>query len=316
MCFGETKESLFSLRLACGKIGGKEGVSFMRKHLSRLALLFLCGIVVGLFGVLAFHQTQGDRIARQGFSSQAVLVLDRDTGRRVFSFGDQDKLAPASLVKLMTCLVVLDRQPDLGAPAPLLPEAKAMAHDRYASQSGLVPEDKTTYRDLLYATMLASDGAAAQSLAINLAGSEERFVGWMNRKALRMGLFRTHFTDPIGFDHPDQKTTARDMARLLDKALRDPDFYALFTGPCYKVGPSSVHPQGVDIWSTVIGPGQAAAPPDLEILGGKSGTTQEAGLCWATLGQKQEKDYICIVLGAPLGTQDQVRDTMAAYAKV
>lgn len=285
----------------------------MGKRIWILGLVAMWALVLGLIGVLGLYEKGEDSHLREGFSAQAVLLYDRDQGRTVFSFGDQEKLAPASLVKLMTCLVVLDHQADLGAPAPILPDAKAMASERGASQTDLGPGDETSYRDLLYATMLASDGAAAQSLAIHVAGSEEAFVKLMNRRAFRMGLFRTHFTNPVGFDHPDQVTTARDMARLLDKALRDPDFYALFTSPSYTVGATSAHPFGLTISSTVIGPAQAAAPSTLQILGGKSGTTHAAGQSWASLGKIGATNYLCIVLGAPYGSGGQISDSIRAY---
>lgn len=303
----QTKERIFSPLLAYGKIMQKEDV--MKKRIRSIGLLFVLGLCVGFFGVLAIYQHLEDRAAREGFYSEAVVVYDRESSKTVFSFGAHKKLAPASLVKLMTCDLVLDRQADLGAPAPILPESKALAFDREAAQSALGPDNPTNYRDLLYATMLASDGAAAQSLAIHVAGDEERFVRMMNRKAFRMGLFRTHFSDCIGFDDAKQKSSARDMARLMDKALRDPDFYELFTSPSY-------YTDGIQIWSTVIGPAQAAAPADLQILGGKSGSTHAAGRCWATLAEKDGREYICVVLGAPFDSKHQIDDTMRAYAKI
>src|SRR5699024_10906628 len=123
------------------------------------------------------------------------------------------------LVKMMTTLVALEHINELSALAPVDEETYQEMIVENASMAGFVGREEVTYRDLLYGTILASGGEAANSLAIHVAGSVEAFVQMMNDKAGELGLKDTHFTNAEGLHDENQYTTASDMAKLLDYAL-------------------------------------------------------------------------------------------------
>ena len=187
--------------------------------------------------------------------------------------------------------------------------------------AGFYGLESTTYRDLLYGTMLASGGEAANSLAINVVGTVDDFVLLMNQKADDLGLKDTHFTNVEGFHDDDQYTTAYDMALLLDYALQNNHFRAIFTSPYFTTSQTLDHPDGVWLESTVLSKIPLEETVDFEIIGGKSGTTYEAGQCWAVLGTKNGKEYISIVMGAPLEdinhpSYSQLNDTITIFNQI
>ena len=143
----------------------------------------------------------------------------------------------------------------------------------------------------------------------------------MNDKAKELGLNNTHFINPEGLHHKKQYTTASDMGKLLNEALSNEEFKEIFTKETYITTPTIDHPNGILLESTVLSRLNNDIESNVRIIGGKSGTTYEAGQCWATLGIVNEQEYIVIVMGAPLKDirnpdHAQIADTIKIYKKI
>lgn len=240
--------------------------------------------------------------------SQSVYVYDVTDDREVISVNGDQRRAPASLAKLMTTYVALRHVDDLSSLAPVSSEAYARAVTGNCSMAGFVPGERTTFRDLMYATMLASGGEAAMSLAENACGSTDACVAEMNEVAGQWGLRDTSYRNVEGLDAEGQHTTARDVASLVRHALEDGNFRTLFCTPQFGSSPTTAHPDGVLLESTVLSKLGRYDTRGFTILGGKSGTTGDAGLCWATLAEKGGHRYIVVVMGAPIGDLDSPDD--------
>ena len=163
--------------------------------------------------------------------------------------------------------------------------------------------------------MLASAGECADSLAINVSGSKEKFVDLMNENAKNMGLNNTNFKNSEGMDEDDHYSSAKDMAFLLKNSLKNEKFYKIFTTDKYTSTKTFDHPKGIEIESTVLGRLKDYEQDGFKILGGKSGTTEKAGLCLATLSEKNNKKYIIIVMGVDFDDiknpgDGQIQDTI------
>ncbi len=146
-----------------------------------------------------------------------------------------------------------------------------------ASMAGFYGREPTTYRDLLYGTILSSGGEAANSLAINVGGNTKDFVKLMNKKVKELDLKDTHFTNPEGLHDKNQYTTAADMAKILDYALDNGDFRAIFTKETFLTTSTLDHPGGILLKSTVLSRLHNISQKGFQIIGGKSGTTSQAG---------------------------------------
>lgn len=255
------------------------------------------------------------------YVSPYIYMVDRVTGKAVYEKNANEKAYPASLTKMMTTIVALEHIDDLSASAPVDTATYQEMVAQNASMAGFYGREKVTYRDLLYGTILPSGGEASNSLAIHVAGSTKQFVKLMNDKAAELGMSRTRFTNPEGLHDAKQYTTASDMAKLLDYALDNQNFRAIFTKGTFQTTSTADHPQGITLTSTVLSSLSAEVQDGFEILGGKSGTTYEAGQCWATLGTAGNGEYISIVMGAPLvdisnPDHAQKTDTLELFAEI
>ncbi len=255
------------------------------------------------------------------YASQYIYMFDREAENIIYEKNAKSKAYPASLTKIMTTIVALENIDDLSVIAPIDIDTYREMVASNASMAGFFGKEAVTYRDLLYGTILTSGGEAANSLAIHVAGNVEGFVQMMNDKAVELGLNDTHFTSPEGLHNKNQYTTASDMAKLLDYALDNGHFRAIFTTETFQTTSTTDHPDGILLKSTVLTSLNKGEQDGFEIIGGKSGTTYEAGQCWATLGVVDGREYISIVMGAPLEDishpdKAQIVDTLKLYTKV
>jgi serine-type D-Ala-D-Ala carboxypeptidase (penicillin-binding protein 5/6) len=147
------------------------------------------------------------------------ILIVRDTGEVLWSKSPDRRLPPASLTKIMTALLTLERVKDLDewATVPRIPLPQKVGVD-------LRPGDRITVREALYALLLESANDAALTLASHVAGSEPRFVVLMNRRAKQLGLTNTHFANSRGTADPRLYSTARDLVTLARYAMRDATF--------------------------------------------------------------------------------------------
>ena len=229
--------------------------------------------------------------------SQASMIYDLSLQRDVIVNRHQQPFAPASLTKIMTALIAIEKLTDLNQ--KLIVKSTTLSQMRYqqASLAGFHANELVSVRDLLYGTILASGGEASFTLAEAVAGNQTAFVKLMNQKAQTLGMKQTFFVNSDGLDSARQVTTASDMTKLLSFALQNPIFREIFTTQQYQT--KSLNRQ-LTIKSTVF---SKLASPDINgfrLLGAKSGTTGQAGLCLASLVKYGERELIIVTLHAPL----------------
>ena len=277
----------------------------MKKNRKNMVLVFALILVLGIFyGGRKYLKEKHD----SQFISKAVYLYNLTDDKEVLSKNENERLPMASLTKIMTVRVALKHITDLAATAPVDTDAYHRAIDMNASMAGFRGGEATSYRDLLYATMLRSAGEAADSLAINISGSMDNYVAMMNQEAKDLGLKNTSYANADGMDDPGNYQSAKDCAMLIKDSLEDVDFRAIFTKRDFVTRPTLDHPDGVYLESTVFSHLKKYNQNGFEIIGGKSGTTDKAGLCWATLAEKNGKEYILVVMGVPYDDIDNLND--------
>ncbi len=150
---------------------------------------------------------------------RSALLFDLDTGRVLYRDDPTRVLPIASLTKMMTALVVVDR---VKPGSKVLITKEALRYQ--GSGVGLLPRGKWIgVNTMLYGLLLPSGNDAAIALAQRAAGgSERRFVRYMNEKAESMGLVCTHFSTPSGFLDKDNHSCAADLAAIGRAVLRQP----------------------------------------------------------------------------------------------
>jgi D-alanyl-D-alanine carboxypeptidase len=152
---------------------------------------------------------------------KSALLFDLDTGRVLYRHNPTEVQPIASLTKMMTALVVVDR---VKPGAKVLITKEALHYEAGGSAVGLLPRGKWIgVNTMLYGLMLPSGNDAAIALAQRAAGgSVKRFVRYMNEKAEQMGLVCTHFATPSGFADKDNHSCAADLAAIGRAVLREP----------------------------------------------------------------------------------------------
>jgi D-alanyl-D-alanine endopeptidase (penicillin-binding protein 7) len=220
----------------------------------------------------------------------AAIVMNPETGQILYETNAQDKRSIASITKVMTSLVFLEDDPDLSQ------EVIVERPDVYAaSTTHLRAGERVRLEDVLHLTLIASDNAAARILARVSHGGTDSFVQRMNEKALELGLQNTTFSDPSGLD-PDNISSAYDLSRLIAYAAGDDRIAAIMRKAEYKLTTSR---HTITIHST----NRLLANGDTDVRGGKTGFTNKAGYCLATLLRLPQGEQVAVVvLGARSNT--------------
>ncbi len=245
----------------------------------------LLGLFLGIIALAAWAEAAGPG---DPFGNVAAAYLVKVDGREVWARNADAPLPPASLTKMMTALLVLERA-DLRSVATVSREASRETGTRL----GLAPGDRMPVIDLLAATLLGSANDACHALAEHVAGSEARFVDLMNARAREAGLRGTRFANACGHDAPGMRSTARDLARLAEMAMGNPVFAKM---------------AGLeDGWIATADAGKKFSLKNKNLLigryrgaiGVKTGFTGSAGKCLVALAERGGKRVLLVLLNAP-----------------
>ncbi len=218
--------------------------------------------------------------------AKAWALIDARTGKVLDSHAAAENLPIASTTKLMTAYVALKE-------LPLTKIVRAAPYHPIYGESllNLRAGQRVSVRDLLYGLILRSGNDAAYDLARAAAGSEDAFVGQMNRRAAALGLSDTHYANPIGLDQRGNYSSARDLATLTRHLLRMPAFARI--ADSREADLNSLRPPRR---ITTINELLLDAP---WVNGVKTGHTFDAGYVLVGSGRRKGVDLISVVIGAP-----------------
>ena len=231
----------------------------------------------------------------------------------------EEKIYPASLTKMMTTIVAIENLPDQKGEIKLTNSTFQGLYEADVSMAGFQLGEQVRVIDLLYGVMLPSGAECCIGLADQIAGSEQNFVKTMNQKAADLGMDNTHFENATGLHNENHYTTVKDLAILLSYALQNDTFREIFTSSRHSTSPTNRHPGGITFYSTMFEELNNQNIIDGEILGGKTGYTDEAGLCLASLAKVGKQEYILITAGAKgdhKSEQYNITDALAVYNSI
>lgn len=215
----------------------------------------------------------------------AAYIVVRD-GNVLWSGAADKRLPPASLVKMMTALLVIEG----GRLDESVSVSRAAAKET-GTRLGLREGERLKVRDLLTAAIVRSANDACRALADARGGSQEKFVATMNARAAALGLKNTRFTDACGHDADGQYSTAADLARLAEEAAKRPEYLS-----AAKLERATIRTKGgreftFDNTNALIGRYPGA-------IGLKTGTTPGAGTCLTALAEKDGVRVLLVMLRA------------------
>lgn len=251
-------------------------------------------------------------------SPNAILIRLKDH-TILMQKNSEEKIYPASLTKMMTAIVAIENLPDLNEKIKLANSTFQGLYKADASMAGFQPGEQVRAIDLLYGVMLPSGAECCIGLANQIAGSEQNFVKIMNQKASALGMDNTHFENAIGLHNKNHYTTVKDLSILLSYALQNDTFREIFTSPRYSTQPTNKHRSGITFYNTMFEELNNQNIIGGEILGGKTGYTDEAGLCLASLAKVGKQEYILISAGAKgdhHSEQYNITDALVVYDSI
>lgn len=251
-------------------------------------------------------------------NSKAVVFIDNKTYTVVASKNEDLKCYPASTTKIMTLLVAVENIKDLNDTFKMTYEITDPLWEQEATVAGFLSSEVITLEDMLYGTILPSGGDAAIGLAVKISGSEEEFVKLMNKKAKKLGLENTNFTNCTGLYNKNHYTTPQDLAVILKEAMKNELCRKILKTQTYTSSKTPQHTEGITMNSTLFNYMYGTEAENAVIEGGKTGYVGQSGYCIATFGTSNAgNEYICVALGAEArwpAVYDQI-ELYKAYAK-
>lgn len=189
----------------------------------------LIGIMLLTFAPSAFAKQDGKRTSELAHEAKSAVLIERDTGKVLYNKNSNERLAPASMTKIMTMLLIMEAL-DKGK---IKMSDKVRTSEHAASMGGsqifLEPGEEMTVKEMLKGIAIASGNDASVAMAEFISGSEEEFVKKMNKKAKELGLKNTSFKNPTGLTEEGHYSSAYDMA-IMAKELLKYESITKFTG--------------------------------------------------------------------------------------
>lgn len=213
-----------------------------------------------------------------GTSAASAVLIDQESGRVLYQQQADDERLIASITKIMTAVVALERG-DLQAAYTVTAEDMAEGSSMY-----LKPGDVLSLEELLYGLMLVSGNDAALAVAHCVSGDLEAFVEQMNETAQSLGMTHSHFANPNGLDAEGHYSSARDMAVLTAYALEKEPFRRIVSTTSVTIGERYLanHNKLLRLYSGC--------------LGVKTGFTKAAGRTLVSAAERDGMTLVCVTL--------------------
>ncbi len=224
--------------------------------------------------------------APPSLTAKAILVKDLNTDTVLYQKDASIPLPIASTTKIMTALVAVEYFPQ---------NASLTVHlgaGMFGSKVGLKDGEDLSFRSLLYGMLLNSGNDAAYGLAENYPGGVLGFVSAMNKKAAQLNLWNTHFENPAGFDSPAHFSSAEDLAKITEEALKDPTLARIFaTKDTSIVSLDKKYTHELHNLNKLLAQVKG-------VLGVKTGYTEEAKENLVTFVKRGDAQILTVVLGS------------------
>lgn len=263
------------------------------------ALTLSLGAVAGLSALparaLADDATLSADRAPQ-VSSPVALLQDRDTGTVLYEKDADARRYPASITKVMTALVVLEHADLDDSVTTQESDFDYLTPD--SSTAGLKAGETLTVRDLLACLLIPSGNDAAYVLARAVGGDVASFVELMNERAEELGCTGTHFVNPCGLHDDNHYTTARDLVKIFDAALAQPEFSKIAGSATWDLPATEQNPARTLTTTDFLSEGDSPVFMGDAIVASKTGYTDDAGKCLITAASRDGMNLVGVVLGA------------------
>lgn len=266
-------------------------------------LLFFTFFISFLYGANICYAEELD------IYSKSAILYNMDDDIILYEKNSEERTSIASLTKIMTCIVAIENIDNLDQKIILKSDVFTGLAEAGASVAGFRVGENVTFRDLLMGALLPSGADATRALALNISGSESEFVNLMNKKAIELGLKNTHFENTTGLESSNHYSTVKDISIILKYALKNQTFKDMYTTREYTTT------SNLTFYSTLKKISNNYSFDVSNILGSKTGYTDEAGLCMSSIANYNGVNYLLVTAGADYrgNVPRQLLDAMTIY---
>lgn len=242
--------------------------------------------------------------------ANSAIVIDAKTGYILYGKNETKRCYPASITKVMTCLVALEHVNMTDTIT--FSEDAIWGIERDSNHIALDVGEQITAEQCFYGILLQSANEAAWGMAEHVGGSLESFADMMNQKAAELGCKDTHFVNANGLHDDNHYTTAYDMALITQAAIQNPMFRTIDETIYYQIPPTNLCEEPRDLWHQLkmLYPTSPYYYEPLE--GGKTGFTDQARNTLVTYAEKNGMELICVMMDCE-GAANCYKDTAALY---
>lgn len=230
-------------------------------------------------------------------AAEAAGLFDLNNGNVIYAKNVHEKLNPASITKVLTALCALKYG---NLDDVLTASENVNITEQGAVKLGLEEGDTMTMDQALHALLLKSANDVAVLIAENVGGSIEGFADMMNEMAVSLGATNSHFVNPHGLTDPDHYTTAYDLYLICNEAIKYDKFVEIVHTSKYNsvYHDKNGNEKNLNLTTTnAYLKGEAFAPSNVTVIGGKTGTTNAAGSCLILYAKNQQgNSYISVIL--------------------
>jgi D-alanyl-D-alanine carboxypeptidase (penicillin-binding protein 5/6) len=220
-------------------------------------------------------------------NSRSYILVDQETGQVLKSLKSTEKLAPASLTKVMTAYVVFDKLKNGNLKLDDETIVSKKAWKTGGSKTFIEVGTKVKIEDLIKGMIVQSGNDAATALAEHISGTEEDFAVEMNNYAKKIGMENSNFLNVSGLPTEGHYSTAEDLGLLGRKMILDfPEYYPYYSIKNFTYNNISQNSRNRLLAS------------DSEVDGMKTGYTDKAGYCYISSAVRNGKRLVTVVLGA------------------
>ena len=235
------------------------------------------------------------------FDGSAGLLLELSTGTILYQFNIDDKVYPASLTKIMTCMLAIengDMEDNLTVSASAFEGLS-----EYGSTAGLLQGETLPLEEVLYCVMVSSANEACNVVAEYIAGDQATFVELMNQKAQKLGMTGTHFMNAHGLHDWEHYTTVRDLSILARWAWSNETFRKFATTVSHVVPETNLSPaRELHTTNALTSQRESTDYYYSYARGIKTGYTSAAGGCLISTADNGEMELMCVSCGCPTRT--------------
>ena len=231
-------------------------------------------------------------------NSKNAILYNMNDNEILFEKDSEKEIPIASLTKIMTTIVAIENIKNIDETVIIPKEGLEGLVEANASVAGFKLNESVTYEDLLYGSLLPSGADATQTLAYYISGGIEEYVELMNKKAKELKLNHTHFSDVTGLDDKNNYSSVKDISTLLKYALNNNTFKKIFTTTSYITSNKRLKLESTLLYYT-----NTYKLNNKYIYGSKTGFTDIAGLCLASIAQYNGIEYLLVTAGAPSETR-------------